>query len=80
MGNWRNPGRAERVVIYEEEGHPRQYWRVEDEDGGVLWREDAPQSGGKASGGALSTEDLLGAIEVSLRERRRAARGRKFRL
>jgi hypothetical protein len=80
MGNWRNPGRAERVVIYEEEGQPRQYWRVEDGDGGVLWRKDVPQAGDKPSGEALSTEDLLAAIEASVRERRRAGRGRKFRL
>ncbi len=79
MGNWRNPGRAERVVVYEEGGEPRQYWRAEDAHGGVLWRKDA-QAVEKASGEALTTDELVAAIDASVRERRRAGRGRKFRL
>jgi hypothetical protein len=80
MGNWKKPGRAERVVIYEEGGVPRQYFRGTDAAGDSLWREDAETPGVKASGGALSTEELLRAIEASLLERRRAGRGLKFRL
>jgi hypothetical protein len=80
MGNWRNPGRAERVVVYEEGGEPRQYWRAEDADGNALWLKDEARAGEKASGEAMSTQDLLKAVEASVLERRTAARGRKFRL
>jgi hypothetical protein len=80
MANWRSPGRAERVVIYEEGGEPRQYWRAEDPDGNVLWCKEQAQAGGKPSGEAITTAVLLKAIEASLIERRRAGRGRKFRL
>ncbi len=80
MASWKKPGRAARVVIYEEGGAPRQYWRHTDEDGEVCWREEAETPGVKSSGAALSTEDLLRAIESSLTERRRAGRGLKFRL
>jgi hypothetical protein len=80
MANWKKPGRAERVVIYEEGGVLRQYWRGTDAAGETLWREDEETPGTKASGGAMSTEELLGAIEASLTERRRAGRGLKFRL
>ena len=67
-------------MIYEEGGQPRQYWRAEDGSGNVLWRKDAPPPAGTAAGEAITTEVLLKALETSLRERRRAARGRKFRL
>ena len=80
MASWRSPGRAERVVIYEEGFGPRQYWRGEDAEGNVVWCENEPADGRRRSGGELSTEQLLGAIEASVRERRRAARGRTFRL
>ena len=79
MASWKKPGRAARVVIYEEGGAPRQYWR-HTEAGDTLWREEAETPGVKSSGAALSTEDLLRAIEASLTERRRAGRGLKFRL
>jgi|GEM_PF-1300226 len=80
MASWRNPGRAERVIVYEEGGEPRQYWRTQDADGNEVWRKDDPRTGEKASGEALSTAELAKAIEASLLERRRAGRGRKFRL
>jgi hypothetical protein len=80
MANWRNPGRAEQVVIYEEGGEPRQYWRVEDEGGNVLWCKEEAQAGSGAPGDGVTTAVLLKAIESSLQERRRASRGRKFRL
>jgi hypothetical protein len=79
MPSWRSPGRAERVVIYEEGFGPRQYWRAEDKDGNLLWCEEEP-SEGRPSGGGMTTEQLLEALEASLRERRHAARGRTFRL
>ena len=80
MANWKSPGRAERVVVYEEGGDARQYWRSEDEDGNVVWRKDGALAGRKGSGDKLTTAELLEAIEASLVERRRAGRGRKFRL
>jgi hypothetical protein len=80
MANWRSPGRAERVVIYEEAGGPRQYWRGEDEDGNAVWCEQEPSEGRRRSGGEMTTAELLKAIEASLLERRRAGRGRTFRL
>jgi hypothetical protein len=80
MAGWRNPGRAERVVVYEEGGERRQYWRAEDREGNEIWCRDAPPAAGGALGETITTEDLLRAIEASLRERRRASRGRKFRL
>ena len=80
MASWKKPGRAERVVIYEEGGVLRQYWRGTDAAGETLWREDEEAPGVKASGGAMSTDDLLHAIAASLKERRRAGRGLKFRL
>jgi hypothetical protein len=80
MANWRTPGRAERVVIYEEGGELSQYWRAEDDEGRVTWRKESPQAGGNASGEAMTSTELLEAVESSLQERRRAGRGRKFRL
>jgi hypothetical protein len=79
MSNWRSPGRAARVVIYEEGGGPRQYWRGEDADGNVVWCEQEPSDRGRG-GGEMSTAELLKAMEASLLERRRAGRGRTFRL
>jgi hypothetical protein len=80
MVNWRTPGRAERLVIYEEGGELSQYWRAEDEKGNVVWRKAAPDAGSNASGEVMTTTELLEAVESSLQERRRAGRGRKFRL
>jgi hypothetical protein len=80
MVNWRSPGRAERVVIYEESGELCQYWRGEDDTGNVLWRREPPVAGQKASGETMTTAELLEAVQSSLQERRRAGRGRKFRL
>ena len=68
------------MVIYEEGGEPRQYWRSEDDAGNVLWRGDRPVAGQKPSGEAMTTSELLKAVESSLHERRRASRGRTFRL
>jgi hypothetical protein len=79
MGNWRNPARAERVVIHEEGGQARHYWRSEDAEHNVLWRKDDPRAA-DGSDEAVTTEELLEAIEASVRERRSAGRGRKFRL
>ncbi len=67
-------------MIYVEGRGPQQYWRVEDERGEVSWREHAPQPGEKASGDAITTDELLKLIGASLNERRRASRGLKFRL
>jgi hypothetical protein len=80
MANWRSPGRAERLVIYEEGGELCQYWRTEDEGGKVSWRQQSPEAGGHGSGEAMTTAELLTVVESSLGERRRAGRGRKFRL
>jgi len=80
MATWKKPGRAARVVIYEEGGAPRQYWRHTNEAGDTLWREEAETPGVKPSGAAMSTEELVRAVEASLTERRRAGRGLKFRL
>ena len=85
MANWRSPGRAERVVIYEEDGQLWQYRRDEDSEGNVLWRKEASDSVKQASdsvkqGEAMTTAELLEAVGGSLQERRRAGRGRKFRL
>jgi hypothetical protein len=80
MPSWKNPGRAIRVVIHEEEGDPHHYWRYEDGEGKTSWRKDDPQLAGKASGDELTTAQLLAALEASLKERRRASRGRKLRM
>jgi hypothetical protein len=80
MANWKRPGRAKRVVIYVEDGGTHQYWREEGEDGKVLWRERAGRAGEASSGDAMSTAELLKAIEGALQERRRAGRGLKFRM
>jgi hypothetical protein len=81
MANWKSPGRAERVVIYEEGGDARQYWRAEDESGNAVWCKEAALAGQKkAPGDGMTTAELVKAIEASLLERRRAGRGRKFRL
>jgi hypothetical protein len=80
MVNWRSPARAERVVIYQEGGGLCQYWRGEDDEGNVLWHKESPDSGKQAAGDAMTTRELLRAVDSSLQERRRAGRGRKFRL
>jgi hypothetical protein len=67
-------------VIYVEDGGSHQYWREEGEDGKVLWRERSGHAGEASSGDAMSTAELLKAIEGALQERRRAGRGLKFRL
>jgi hypothetical protein len=78
--SWRSPGRAERIVIYEEDGGLTQYWRGEDGAGNVLWQSEDPASAKRASGDAVTTSELVRMVESSLQERRRAGRGRKFRL
>jgi hypothetical protein len=78
--SWKKPGRARRVLIDVEDGGTVQYWRSEQEDGTVLWRESADVAGGEPSGDAMTTADLLKAIGASLSERRRSGRGLKFRL
>jgi hypothetical protein len=80
MASWKNPGRAVRVVIYEEEGPPRHYWRAEDSAGNPQWRKEAPRPTDRPSDESMTTPDLAKAIETSLSERRRASRGRKLRL
>ena len=78
--SWKKPGRARRVLIDVEDGATLQYWRSEEDDGTVLWRESATPAGGSPSRDAMTTGELLKAIEGSLHERRRAGRGLKFRL
>jgi hypothetical protein len=78
--SWKRPGRARRVLIDVEDGATLEYWRSEQEDGEVLWRESAPPAQGGPAGDGMTTADLIKAIERSLSERRRAGRGRKFRL
>jgi hypothetical protein len=81
MGSWKKPGRAIRVVIHEEEGVAHQYWRAEDDDGNASWRKEAPSPTAKAStGDRMTTAELLEGMETSLKERRRASRGRKLRM
>ena len=75
MAGRKNPGRAERIVIHVDGGRAHEYSRAEDPDGRVTWRQ-----GRSSAGDALTTAELLEAIESSLQERRGAARGRKFRL
>jgi hypothetical protein len=80
MGGWRNPSRAERIVIYQEGGELCQYWRGDEQGGEAVWRRE-PETGGMGEAHeAMTTKELLRVIEVSLGERRRATRGRKFRL
>jgi hypothetical protein len=78
--SWRTPRRAERLAIYEEGGELSQYWRAEDDEGSVMWRRESPEAGSNTSGEAMTTTELLEAVESSLQERRGAGRGRKFRL
>jgi hypothetical protein len=80
MASWKKPGRAVRVVVHEEEGEPRYYWRHEDAGGKTAWRKDAPLAGESASGEELTTVELVEAVEASLTERRHASRGRKLRM
>jgi hypothetical protein len=80
MSSWKNPGRARRVVIHVEGGGAQQYWRSEDGGGNVVWSQSAPPQGGKASGDAMTTAELVKVFEASVHERRRAGRGLKFRL
>ncbi len=68
-------------MIHEEEGEPHNYWRSEDGEGNTSWRKDAPRATEKDSAGdRLTTAELLEGIETSLKERRRASRGRKLRM
>lgn len=68
-------------MIHEEEGEPHYYWRAEDSEGNTSWRKDAPRDTEKISAGeGLTTAELLEGIGASLRERRRASRGRKLRM
>lgn len=78
--SWRSPGRAERLVVYEEGGGLAQYWRGEDSEGNVLWHSEDPALGKQPAGESMTTSELLQTVESSLEERRRAGRGRKFRL
>jgi hypothetical protein len=80
MASWKNPGRAIRVVIHEEEGPPRHYWRDQDGEGNSLWRKETARPGENPSSESMSTPELLKALEASLLERRRASRGRKLKL
>jgi hypothetical protein len=73
----RSPGRAERIVIHVDGGGSHEYSRAEDTDGNVVWRESRAGASERA---AITTAELLEALESSLQERRRAGRGRKFRL
>ncbi|HTZ64877.1 MAG TPA: hypothetical protein VMB51_12305 [Solirubrobacteraceae bacterium] len=77
--SWRKPARAMRVAIYEEGETVHHYWRAEDHNGDIVWRSAAPPAD-NSSADAISTAELLTAIETSLKERRRASRGRRFHL
>jgi hypothetical protein len=78
--SWRKPTRAMRVAVYEEGETVHQYWRSEDRDGNVVWCSEAPLAAGKSSPDAIGTAELLAMIEASVKERRRASRGRRFHL
>jgi hypothetical protein len=81
VASWKKPGRAIRVVIHEEEGVEHHYWRTDDGAGNTSWQKEAPPATAKASpGDGLATGELIEAISASLRERRRASRGRKLRM
>jgi hypothetical protein len=81
VASWKKPGRAIRVVVHEEEGVEHHYWRAEDGEGNTSWRKEAPSTTEKApSGDGLTTAELGEALVASLRERRRASRGRKLRM
>jgi hypothetical protein len=81
VASWKKPGRAIRVVIHEEEGVEHHYWRTDDDEGNTSWRKEAPTPTAKTStGDGLATSELIEAISSSLRERRRASRGRKLRM
>ena len=80
MASRKNPGRAQRVVIHVEGGGAHEYWRTEDDGGRVLWSDSPPRPGEKASGHAITTDELVKLVEASVRERRGAGRGLKFRL
>ena len=79
MGSWRNPSRAQRIVIYQEGGELCQYWRAEAGEE-TLWRRDPDAAGEGDAHETMTTKELLRVIEASLAERRRTGRGRKFRL
>jgi hypothetical protein len=80
VASWKNPGRAIRIVIHEEEDVAHQYWRTEDGEGNTSWRKEAPHPTKASTGDRLTTAELLEGIEASLKERRRASRGRKLRM
>jgi hypothetical protein len=83
VASWKKPGRAIRVVIHEEEGVEHHYWRTEDGEGNTSWRKEAPHTTTTAkspTGDRLTTAELSEALAASLRERRRASRGRKLRM
>jgi hypothetical protein len=80
MGSWRNPSRAQRIVIYQEGGELCQYWRAEEEAEETLWRRQPDATGEGDAHEAMTTKELLRVIEASLAERRGPGRGRKFRL
>jgi hypothetical protein len=77
--SWRKPTRAMRVAIYEEGESVHHYWRTEDQNGDVVWCSAAPLAD-KSPADTISTGELLAAIEASVKERRRASRGRRFHL
>jgi hypothetical protein len=82
VASWKKPGRAIRVVIHEEEGVEHHYWRTEDGEGSTSWRKEAshPTAKKASTGDGLTTDELIEGITASLRERRRASRGRKLRM
>jgi hypothetical protein len=81
VASWKKPGRAIRVVIHEEEGVEHHYWRTDDGEGNTSWHKEAPHPTAKTPpGDGLETSELIEAISSSLRERRRASRGRKLRM
>ncbi len=80
MADWRKPGRAARIVIHEEAGEIREYWRAGDGEDDVRWQRVPPAAAADSSAEGMTTEQLLEAISASVRERRRASRGRKFRM
>jgi hypothetical protein len=80
VAGWKNPGRAQLVVIHVEAGGSQQYRRAEGDGGKVVWSQSAPRAGQKPSGDAMTTAELAKVVEGSLSERRRGARGLKFRL
>jgi len=69
------------VLIELEDGGTLRYHRFEGSDGADVWLEQPAPSGREPPpGAAMTTAELIAALTDSVKERRRAGRGLKFRL